>query len=1012
MKKVYITINIILLLTTQLIAQPLKKNAEISANISRSYININNIFSSVYANGLTDYGDFFFPTRNGQYMGTATGFVFGIKLPGENYPRVGGNYYNTGLQPGYIKSDGTPSDSLSKFSKVFRVRPDIYPGGPEVNLSDEENSLNSSQAKIRADYESDWNNWPGNKGAPFSDLNKDGIYEPDIDIPGVPGASQTLWYVANDLDSSLVKTFEGAKPIGVEIQVTTWAYKAVTPLNNTIFRKYRFINKSKTNENSSGITYDSMYVSLFADADVADHTDDLVGSDSTLGLCYMYNSHEPPQNYYSMYPEPSLGFQLLQGPVVDSPGDTAILNGRVILNKKNLPATATMYLDRYSRNENFWDPVWNDIEGSKQFYNLMQGKYSRRGTVYYDSVDQRYTHFMFDGDPVKETGWFQKPNTWHDSRFGIASGPFNIAPGDTQEVVFAEFAVMENDIKPSVKSLRFYASEIKNFFDNKLNILDNPPVPAIETSSDKNGITLDWSSDQSSISKIESFDSNGYKFQGYNVYQLKYPLANFGSFIKKLSEFDLNDGIKEIYGLVPDSATGFPVNGIIQNGSDNGISRKITIPYDTLGNNHFIIGKTYYFAVTAYAYNPDPKVLNHSTESYLKIIPVVFRNDYSGKKYSDTLVVNHISGTGENKSAVVPVVTDPQLLSGDKYSVTFDTLNTGDLVWNLFDETKSKVLLENRPLLENVLVGDTSTAIAGLNLFISGTNNPPNGSLWSSYKNLSGEKNISAYGYVVERFSNADVASKYQDLEFRFTGVPEPGASDPNDTLIISGGSIATIYNKKRTIKRRVRIPFELWEVERNRQINIIIESDSNYFNGETPPWGTDGTPLWYRISGPDNIYSVATSYNPYAGTDEINFDNPHVVWGINISGNWRTNNILTLHFENPLTPSDKYIFNTDPFNQLKEFQTIPDKYILYQNYPNPFNPQTTIKYSLPESGFVRVDIFNILGQKVKSFVNEQQATGTHQAVIDFSNYASGVYIYSLNVNGAYKTAKKMILLK
>ena len=59
---------------------------------------------------------------------------------------------------------------------------------------------------VALQYENDWTYWPADKGAPYQDVNSDGIYDPEIDVPGYPGADQTLWYVANAADSDVTKT--------------------------------------------------------------------------------------------------------------------------------------------------------------------------------------------------------------------------------------------------------------------------------------------------------------------------------------------------------------------------------------------------------------------------------------------------------------------------------------------------------------------------------------------------------------------------------------------------------------------------------------------------------------------------------------------------------------------------------------------------------------------------------------------------------------------------------------
>ncbi len=83
---------------------------------------------------------------------------------------------------------------------------------------------------------------------------------------------------------------------------------------------------------------------------------------------------------------------------------------------------------------------------------------------------------------------------------------------------------------------------------------------------------------------------------------------------------------------------------------------------------------------------------------------------------------------------------------------------------------------------------------------------------------------------------------------------------------------------------------------------------------------------------------------------------------------------------------------------------------------PNPFNPNTTIAYSLPEAGKVRLDIYNVKGQLVKTLVNTEHVAGFHSAVWngkDMNNktVASGVYFY--RISSPHKTqTKKMLLLK
>lgn len=89
----------------------------------------------------------------------------------------------------------------------------------------------------------------------------------------------------------------------------------------------------------------------------------------------------------------------------------------------------------------------------------------------------------------------------------------------------------------------------------------------------------------------------------------------------------------------------------------------------------------------------------------------------------------------------------------------------------------------------------------------------------------------------------------------------------------------------------------------------------------------------------------------------------------------------------------------------------IPFVYSLGQNYPNPFNPTTTIKYSLAKDGFVSLELYNILGEKVATLINEYQKANKYSVNFDASRLASGIYLYRL-VTSDYVKTLKMSLVK
>ena len=93
------------------------------------------------------------------------------------------------------------------------------------------------------------------------------------------------------------------------------------------------------------------------------------------------------------------------------------------------------------------------------------------------------------------------------------------------------------------------------------------------------------------------------------------------------------------------------------------------------------------------------------------------------------------------------------------------------------------------------------------------------------------------------------------------------------------------------------------------------------------------------------------------------------------------------------------------------EEPVMPEVFSLGQNYPNPFNPATTISFSLTETAHVRLEIFNVAGQKVATLLNETRRAGEHKVVFDASSLSSGIYLYRL-IAGNKMDYRKMILLR
>ena len=137
-------------------------------------------------------------------------------------------------------------------------------------------------------------------------------------------------------------------------------------------------------------------------------------------------------------------------------------------------------------------------------------------------------------------------------------------------------------------------------------------------------------------------------------------------------------------------------------------------------------------------------------------------------------------------------------------------------------------------------------------------------------------------------------------------------------------------------------------------------------------------------------------------------------VWNVRVSDGSDT---LDVHgpygnFGDDFSPIYRYItLERGLVTSNEEIAGVPEKFSLNQNYPNPFNPTTNISFDLPQSAKVKLEVFDMLGRKVATIVNEQMTAGTHNVSFDAARYASGMYIYRIQA-GTFASTRKMMLIK
>jgi hypothetical protein len=999
---------------------------------------INNIFNYYTNKGSASYNNY----TNGSGLewpkgsGNTAIFQEGLVWSGYNGTKVasnlktGGSAYRQGLQGGRILNSGLRWDSLTAENRdaasvrTYRVRPDINPSKTfaEVQSILEQEEVvyieryqSTSAQTLYNKYIADWNEWPASQGAPFEDKNGNGTYEPGVDIPGVPGADQTLWEVMNDLDANATTYMYGSNPIGIECQRTIWGYKrpANTALGNIVFIRNKVINKSNT-------LLDSAYFAQWSDPDLGDAGDDFVACDISRSLGYVYNGRAR-DSYYGDKP-PAAGYDFFQGPIVASPGDSAIFNNKRIYNYKNLGMSSFNFFINSSAT--YTDPTQGQYVGTGQWYNLMNGKVAPTGASVVDPTTGQVTKFMFSGDPTTGKGWIEGTANGSlappgDRRLCLVTGPFTLLPSDTQEVVVATIVGQGGDRISSISVLKFYSDQAQSAFDNFFNLPSPPPTPVVNISQQDGEIILDWSNVAQSTA-LEAFTSLGYTFQGYNVYQASTPS---GTNAKRLATYDVNDGVGKIFDYDYDEASGVVLFKPIQYGNDVGVVRYYDTKEDALNSRSLVNGQSYYYAVTAYSYNglATPK----SLESAFLWRAAVPQKPIPGIRYSSVFgdTVANVHGTGVSDGSIVVTVVDPAKTTGHHYIVFFEDISGTDY-WSLKDVTLDTVIISreanqtgdvNYKVVDGLMVkvlgpppGMKDYGIAGTRRFtwsgadgygLEGFNGAMGDAIdfWGGTVDYAHLRNVTLKLAVADTSNGGNWAagSANSSAAYRYMRGCQNPAAKPEFAPFIINTSASYAFQDYRADA----VPFSAWNTETVPPTRLAIAIlENNVANGKVNgKW-------WPPIAGVDN-YNTATGARewffildaPY-GAGVNGTDNPSFHVNLNTNSNllplmwvslanrrtdatWAAGDEFYIISNHINLPADTFSFVAP--NVTTSTETAKADVEKINVFPNPyfgFNLAETSKYQrfvtfshLPKNATIR--IFGLSGVLIRTLVKEADAT-------------------------------------
>ena len=891
---------------------------------------------------------------------------------GVEFPKGTGRYMNwaAGVWISGVPEGGTVEKDLRL--TVFTWGGEWVPG-PIANgtfiLDNPDFQMYKLTKGVSGPGDADWEHWK-NVGSNFSKYGCVGEYAPLIKDPNDPlvteygysvgdpyiTGDQCLWGVYNDANPDVHTGYyvsSGTLPLYIEIKETDFAFNKSGPLGKTVFCKFEFTNKGSLN-------LKDMYFSFWADCDQGDSFNDLCGCDPDKSMGYVYDG-SPDAVYYDY--GVAGGYDFFKGPI-----------GR---DGEILPMTSFSHYINGTDPRNQWE-----------CYNYMKGLNPKDGTPRINPVTGQVTKFSVTGDPVTNTGWLDvNPG---DRRLMLNSGPFDMAPGDKNEVVLAFIVGTGKDRISAISGLRYNDIFAQGAFDIGFNVPPDPPQPEITVVTTPSEIFLSWKDN------AESFNNAGYQFEGYNVYMTDNPNPTSDADWKRIRTFDKENGVMTILGITLDMNTGLLLETPIQFGTDSGIKRWVKITTDEFsgGTAPLIAEKEYHFAVTAYAYNPigAPKALE-TPKHMINVVPKQGfpGTDYTGVEPGTATTAEHISGISNGE--VFVSVVDPSSVTGETYKVTFSSLADGSVVWNLLAGNSTK--LQN----QTDFSGSWATPIVdGIQVRVSGITTAP-----SSGKVVplpAGDE--LGFKAMLENYAHGYAGGGSEltpdmwghDLEVRFT----------------STGSKASHFQgwgNWDSPLGLVDVPYEVWDIQADPPQQVCTQfydrdKDDQYDVG--------------------NREYIAAIMRPYDTNTEYTWSDPLAGWTIRFQdGDFAIGDTVRYVFDDPLIPGkDVFQFTTKApiINNTElakkrfknDIRVVPNPYYGFSLYEmNRF--ERVIKFiNLPKKCTIR--IFDLTGVLIRTIEkNDDNSTYNWDVKTDYDlPLGSGVYIYHIESPGLGSVIGKMVI--
>jgi len=631
---------------------------------------------------------------------------------------------------------------------------------------------------------------------------------------------------------------------------------------------------------------------------------------------------------------------------------------------------------------------------------------------------------------------YQKPYSYGpDITWVIAGGPMDVAPGEQVIFTFADFVgINETDLTRNAKLFQ-------SLYDNNCATPKPPDQPVVQAAVDESKVVLMWD-DRSEFSLDPVTGKNA--FQGYRVYRSTDRGNTWGTvitdvngdptdFFKPLAIYDYDDDVSGAHAMTDPR--------IYYNlGSNTGLK------YSFVDNN-IINGYEYWYAVSAYdgvddwAGAPvDPMENSKAKNAFYSdddnTIAIVAQSKAAGFTKGTEREAAHTSGESDAVLNLVEADAFELVFLGDSlspqdfeskgysYKVTFNQTTVGDTAtvnsWNMINTSTGDTVVANDTDVESgsfkhvvdgfipvFSLGSWSVTsfdsakqtvnqdTAGAILF-SGINSNSNDGTWAGFV-----ENTPLDPQPSDR-PDSDLLQK--DIEFRFT----------ND------GSIATYFNATLSVIETIDIPFEVWSVEDNKEINAVIYMAA----GSKPIYEEDAeNPSHYKFT---KNFFVMPVYEDYTGVGMADYyTNTNIGWMFQFNKAetlFQPGDVFNVYFRNPLLPGDVYDITTEADvytvtkGDLDEIVVVPNPYNATSVYEHIAFIREVQFIGLPEQCLIR--IFNTAGELVQVIKHDMNSPGYRGPSIeawDLRTYNNqevsfGVYVFHVISNNQEFTGKLAVI--